>query len=515
MASSCATNQAQKKLTDMPAEPGGAGAAARAESKPLTDPQLVGAIEHTFRTDAALHNATIEVKVTEGIVTLVGTVDNLLGKERATKLGETIRGVRGVVNTLMLRTLSRPDEDVRKDVEAALSYDAATHAYHVTPEVKNGVVTLTGTVGSYRERLLAEYVTKGVKGVSGVEDAIALTSKVARPDAQLETEIKRAMSIDVWLHSTAITTAVKDGAVTLTGTVASPAQYDRANLLAWTSGVRSVNASALKIDPSAKAMDQRSETVSMKDDSQIKQAVSDGLLVDARVAFFSPHVEVVKGVVTLTGVVDNRAAKRAAAQDAKNTWGVARVKDFLTVRPVNVVADDLLASNISAAIQRDPVLDGYAVAVQAKNGIVVLTGVVDSTYEKSQAEDIASRLIGVIDVKNQLTISYPSLYYYDIANDPYWSSLPSYSYGDTYRAPYYRWTYPGQWWRPDDLAMKSDIEEQLRWSPWTDTGDITVKVADGVATLTGKVDNWFDYNSATESAYHAGAQQVYNMTTLR
>ena len=503
-------NAATPKVPNKSLDQQSASAATPREPKKMTDQQIANAVDHTFLTDAALHNKQIDIAVNQGIVTLTGGVDNLMVKERAAKLAQTIRGVRGVVNTVALRTSPRSDDKIRKDVEQALRYDAVTDTYDLKADVKGGVVTLSGTVPFYREKQIAVYVAKGVKGVKAVNESITLKNKSNRPDAEIAAEVKRAFSIDVWLHPNFITTEVKDGLVTLTGTVGSPAQYDRASSLAWTAGVNSVNTQGLKIEPWAKADSQRQETISVKGDPQIKQAVHDAFVYDPRVDSFNPNVDVDNGIVTLSGVVDNLKAKRAAEQDAKNTWGVWRVKNLLKTRPVTPIADETLVQNVTSAILRDSVVNDYDIKVKAKNGVVALTGVVDSYFEKSQAEDIASRANGVLDVKNNLTVSYPTLVYYDLGYDPYWAYMHAYSYWDAYRAPYYStWPYHG------DALVKNDIEDKLYWSPWVNLDDINVKVSNGVATLTGKADNWFEIDRATEDAFEGGAQQVYNEVTIR
>ena len=60
-----------------------------------------------------------------------------------------------------------------------------------------------------------------------------------------------------------------------------------------------------------------------------------------------------------------------------------------------------------------------------------------------------------------------------------------------------------------------NIEDKLCWSPWVNLDDISVKVANGVATLTGNADNWFEIDRATEDAFEGGAQQVYNNVAIR
>jgi len=479
-------------------------AAVRSEpgySMNLSDQQITRAVDHALLTDSALLNNMIDTMVNDGIVTLSGTANNLMTKERASRIAQTIRGVRGVVNMIALQTPSRSDEEIRKNVVEALLYDAATDSYELKPEVKDGVVTLDGTVQSYREKQLAVYVAKSVKGVKEVNDNIVLDSKSERPDEQIVADVRSVIDNDVWLTNSFIATDVKDGVVTLTGTVGSAAQHNRASMLAWTAGVKSVNAERLNVEPWAQSIDQRKKAVAT-DDRQIEQAVHDAFVYDPRVYSLNPSVDVDKGVVTLTGVVDSLKARRAAEQDARNTIGVWRVKNLLKVRPSKSIPDDILSRNVDSALQRDPFVDSYKIGVNAKNGAITLTGVVDSYYEKAQAEDIASRAEGVLNVKNNLTVSYPSLVYHDLSYEPYWIDTPFYSYWDDYRPLYSSYI--------SDAEIQADIEDKMFWSPFVDLIDITVKVTNGAATLTGKANSWLEFKKATEHAYEGGASQVYN-----
>ena len=61
----------------------------------------------------------------------------------------------------------RPDSDIKHDVESELEWDP-----DIGVAVKNGVVTLTGFVRSYRQKKRAETATKRVKGVLGVANDI-------------------------------------------------------------------------------------------------------------------------------------------------------------------------------------------------------------------------------------------------------------------------------------------------------------------------------------------------------
>ena len=63
--------------------------------------------------------------------------------------------------------------------------------------------------------------------------------------------------------------------------------------------------------------------------------------------------------------------------------------------------------------------------------------------------------------------------------------------------------------------MKEDIESEFFWSPFVDGGDITVEVDEGVATLTGEVDDWAELTAASENAWEGGAFNVINKLDVK
>ncbi len=234
--------------------------------------------------------------------------------------------------------------------------------------------------------------------------------------------------------------------------------------------------------------------------------MSDAFSYDPRVKPFSIRLDVDNAIITLSGEVGNLKARRAAEQDARNTVGVWRVKNLLKVRPVSQSTDEYIARGVSLALLRDAVMDGYDINVKARNGVVTLTGTVDTNYEKVQADDIASRTNGVLNVKNNIAVRYPGLPYYDLSYEPDWNYTPYYSYWDGFHAPYYYSTWPYL----TDREIKENIEENILWSAWLNHSDLDVKVNNGTATLTGKVNSWFEFNKASRCAYEGGAQKVNN-----
>jgi osmotically-inducible protein OsmY len=238
-----------------------------------------------------------------------------------------------------------------------------------------------------------------------------------------------------------------------------------------------------------------------KTDAEIRQAVEDAMLYDPRVLSFNPIIAVDNGVVTLTGTVDNLKAKRAAEQDAKNTTGVSWVRNHLKVRTQSQPPDGIIARNVKSALLRDPYVDRYQIGVTALNGVVYLNGTVDSWYEKAHAEDAASRIDGVTDVRNNLIVSYPALGYYHWPYSTFY--FEPYSYGPAVDSS-------STWARSykSDAQVKEDIESEFFWSPFVDGDEVTVSVNNGVADLSGTVEGWGEAGSAIQNALEGGAVQV-------
>lgn len=79
----------------------------------------------------------------------------------------------------------------------------------------------------------------------------------------------------------------------------------------------------------------------------------------------------------LTGVVENLKAKKAAEQDAKNTLGVKRVKNYITVRPSISPTDAEIAQKVQEALLRDSITERHQITVNVLNKKVNLSGTVD------------------------------------------------------------------------------------------------------------------------------------------
>lgn len=465
----------------------------------LTDQQITDAIEDELAYDKSVLLNDIDVHTTSGITTLTGTVSNILAKERAAQLAETVKGVRAVINRIDVKPYwGRMDWEIEADVEQALMADPATESWEVNAEVRDNTVHLTGTVGSWHESMLAERVVKGVRGVAAVDNELSIDYDEARPDVEIREEVEHALRWDGLVDHALIDVRVSSGKVELSGKVGSAAEKRRAERDAWVFGTESVNAEKLTVDPAIHDETQREREYVVQSEDEVREAIKDALIYDPRVYSFDVNVDVIGSAVTLRGQVDNLKAKRAAAQVARRTRGVAAVTNRIRVRP-DVTNDMAIERDIRNAIARDPYVERYEIDVEVMGGSARLSGTVDSYFEKGRAEDIAAKTAGVTAVRNGLEVDVPESW---IAYDPYVYDYYPYDYTWYDYAPYVTFR--------SDREIRQDIKSEFWWSPFLDGDDVTVKVESGVATLTGTVGSWSEREDATENAFEGGAVWVDN-----
>ena len=466
----------------------------------VSDPEVTERIEEALLFDPVAPFDSIDVNTTEGIVSLTGSVNNLRARERVERIAETVRGVRSVVNRIEVQPpVKQTGEMLQRAVVQALAYDVATEAIEIRVEADaKGKVTLSGVVDSWQEQQLAANVVKGVSGVTAVDNRIDIVARSDRPDSEIRPEIEQRLRTDVLVDANFVDVSVNDGRVSLSGYVGSAAEKRRAEWDAWVTGVSAVDVSQLEIRDWARDPGQRDARYTPASDQEIHQAIRDAFLYDPRLGGFDIEVRVDEGMVTLRGLVSSMAAKRAAERDARNTAGVIAVDSLIKVRPTGRQSDEEIATNVTAALARNPFTELAEIDVSVRNGTVYLSGNVDTQFDKVEAENVAFGAAGVTDVYNNLTVSRaevltydPYVYDWSIYDYPWYENGPTVSY-------------------KSDSKIKEDIEEQFLWSPFVDGSNIDVAVESGVATLSGEVDSWSEYRTARENAFQGGAVTVIN-----
>lgn len=151
-------------------------------------------------------------------------------------------------------------------------------------------------------------------------------------------------------------------------------------------------------------------------DIGITTKVKAKLAADSSVKASQIHVETNDKVVTLSGTVDNDAARTEAVALARGTDGVTDVLDNMTVSQAapqsaeggTTVSQKMDDAAITAAVKSklmvDSVVGGLKIDVDTKDGVVALSGPVKSQTEKDTAVRIARETNGVKDVQDNLVV---------------------------------------------------------------------------------------------------------------
>lgn len=210
---------------------------------------------------------------------------------------------------------------LRQNILDELDFEPSVDAAHIGVSVANSVVTLSGIVGSYAEKLAAEKAARRVKGVTAIAEEI----KVRYPgDSKTsDTEIaQRAVDILHWnavVPPDSIQIQVQDGWVALSGKV--DWHYQRA---AAESAVRKLSGvvgvvNSITVQPRVQADD-------------VKRKIEDALKRNAEVEAERINVIVHDGGhIALDGFIDDWRERQAAEYAAWSAPGVRSVENRLTI----------------------------------------------------------------------------------------------------------------------------------------------------------------------------------------
>lgn len=213
------------------------------------------------------------------------------------------------------------DASLRQDIIDELDFEPSINAANVGVAVSDGVVTLTGHVATYAEKVKIEEVVWHVRGVNAIAEEIEV--RPAGSHRTSDDEIaRRALNQIKWstvVPDDAIHVKVHAGWVTLSGVVdwqyQKTAAYEAVRGLA---GVRGVS-NLLELRPAASAGDIR---------QRIEEALSRNATVEAR----GIEVNVDKdGCVTLKGRIKAWPERRIIERAAWAVPGVKSVEDRLTL----------------------------------------------------------------------------------------------------------------------------------------------------------------------------------------
>jgi osmotically-inducible protein OsmY len=114
-----------------------------------------------------------------------------------------------------------PDQELERNVRSELRWSPELDDREVAVRVRGGVVTLSGCVGSLRERTAAELAVRRLRGVEGITNdlEVQLPAQDLMPDALIARDAQSAIAQEMPWAASQIRVLVHQGRITLEGHV--------------------------------------------------------------------------------------------------------------------------------------------------------------------------------------------------------------------------------------------------------------------------------------------------------
>ncbi len=216
----------------------------------------------------------------------------------------------------------KADEQLKKEIEHELRWDTRVEENAIGVAVSKGIVTLTGEVSSYAQKVAAQEGAHRVYGALDVANDIQvkLPGTRVRTDTDIAQAVRHALIWDALVPDEQIRSTVTNGWVTLEGELETISQRDEVQrAVMYLQGVMGVT-NKVRID-------------TMQINSDEVQEIIEGAL-ERRADRLADRIKVNVhgGEVTLSGNVRSYAEKRAVIGAVGHASGVHSVKDHLLIQ---------------------------------------------------------------------------------------------------------------------------------------------------------------------------------------
>ena len=210
------------------------------------------------------------------------------------------------------------DEDLRSDVEDELEWDPAVPSTSIAVSVTDHAVTLAGTVHLLAHRLAAVHAAQRIKGVHAIVDEIVVAPANAAGTSDEEIGIAVEHALESSTVPEGIRATVRDGVITLTGTVEH--HYETSAATNRIRDIKGVTWVCNDIEVKAQAVEKVVR-------SRIVSALHRNADLDSR----NIHVMAADHEIWLSGTTRSLAAKGHAEAAAWATPGVETVHNNIVV----------------------------------------------------------------------------------------------------------------------------------------------------------------------------------------
>lgn len=214
----------------------------------------------------------------------------------------------------------KTDSQIKDHVAAELAWDPAIDAARVGVVVKDGIVTLSGTLPTYMQKWAVERAVRRVSGVRGiaVDLDVSLAPGHQRNDSEIAQAAVQALAWNTSVPAGKVRVEVEDGWVRLTGDVD------------WLYQSR---AAERAVEPlmGVRGVMNEIQVLTSVDSQRVRDQIMSAFTRHAQREASRISVDVDRGIVTLKGKVDSMAEHDAAIGTATAAPGVVKVIDHLAV----------------------------------------------------------------------------------------------------------------------------------------------------------------------------------------
>ena len=196
-----------------------------------TDTQLHDAVRRQLDWESLLNTHEIALTASDGVIALTGFVNSYAEKVAAEHAVKRVHGVRGVANDIQVKLRDqRTDPEIAEDAVHALRTHTSV-PNRITVTVREGFLTLEGTVERMFQKAAAGSAVMYLKGVKGVSNRIHISP--AASAVEVKTKIEEALRRNPEVEARRILVDVEHSTVTLSGDVHSWSERQDAERAAW------------------------------------------------------------------------------------------------------------------------------------------------------------------------------------------------------------------------------------------------------------------------------------------
>lgn len=414
-------------------------------------------VAEAFDENPRITATAVDIRTSDGIVTLNGKVGSLTAKNYVGSEAQKINGVVRVNNNLVVAVPYRSEEDIVMEIQQRLSDSRVMTSPGIKVRIRDGVAILTGVVASWTERQEAELQVSEVRGVRGLRNELTIVAGSQRLDDEIKREAISILLRDMYLSGLPIALSVKQGVVTLEGEVGNAFQKERADRT-----LRSVlNVKGVENKLTVQWWQEKGarRPIPTPSDSELLTAVRQAVYQDLRIESTRITVQASQGLATLHGSVPAYYQSKIAEQNAREVIGVAWVSNRLSVNAA-MRSDVAIQADVRLTINANEGLKSQDLRITVRSGVLTLSGTVNTLYEKTHIVDAFLHIRGIRDVVNNIAVKLS----------------PTYT----------------------DAVLKSRLKSHLEanWATRWVANRMTLSVTNATVTLLGTVNTWGQRNEA-------------------